>query len=260
MPAKHHKITDAHLRKVAEVYKAAEKAGKAPRQAVKEHFTRSTSGTPRSSPRSRKAGRRTCPTTSGSEKKGRRDRHSASDLATLRNAYNVAVKRPGMIDWNPCLAIELPPEERDPARVWSPEQVATFFESSKDDRLSLLYEIVLLRGLRRGEVCGLRWSDLDEEAQRLTIAQTILQLGGQIIVDTPKTKAGRRFVSLDSETFDLFAPHRTRQKREKLAAGEAYADHGLIFCRSSAVKTADRCRPTGCRCTSGSSPRPPDCP
>ncbi|GLZ12097.1 hypothetical protein Acsp04_23320 [Actinomadura sp. NBRC 104425] len=45
-------------------------------------------------------------------------------LAVLRNCYNQAIKRPGTRHWNPCLAVELPPEVRDPARVWSPEQVA----------------------------------------------------------------------------------------------------------------------------------------
>lgn len=166
----------------------------------------------------------------------KRTRHKLVEIATqhriratLRNAYNVAVKRPGMIDWNPVLAVELPPETRDPARTWSPEMVVTFLESSAHDRLALLYRIILLRGLRRGEGVGIRWTDLDDGL--VTIAQTILQIGGQIIIDTPKSRAGRRQVSLDSGTVGLIPAHRTRQRRERLAAGEAWQDHGLMFCR-----------------------------
>jgi integrase len=152
-------------------------------------------------------------------------------LATLRAAYNVAVRRPGMIDWNPCLAVELPPEVNEPGRVWSPEQVVTFLESSAEDRLALLYRIILLRGLRRGEACGIRHEDLDDDDSGVEIVQTILDLSGKVVFDTPKSRAGGRHVSLDSETRAQVKMHRRRQRREKLAAGGAYQDHGLFFCR-----------------------------
>ena len=152
-------------------------------------------------------------------------------LGTLRNAYNTAVKRPGMIDWNPCLAVELPPETRDPARVWSPEQVVQFLQHVEHDRLGLLYRIILLRGLRRGEVLGLLRADLAADPRRAPIRQTILQINGEIVWDTPKSAAGVRTVSLDSGTAALIPAHLTILKREKLAAGEAYTDHGMFFCR-----------------------------
>jgi integrase len=152
-------------------------------------------------------------------------------LATLRNAFNVAVKRPGMIDWNPCLAVELPPETRDPARVWSPEQVVVFLEHVADHRLGLLYRIVLLRGLRRGEALGLLRADLAKDPRRAPIRQALLQINGRIVWDTPKSAAGVRTVSLDSGTAALIPAHLKALRREKFAAGEAYTDHGLFFCR-----------------------------
>lgn len=152
-------------------------------------------------------------------------------LGTLRNAYNVAVRRPGMIDWNPCLAVELPPETRDPARVWSPEQVAQFLAHSEDDRLGLLYRIVLLRGPRRGEALGILRSDMAKDRHHAVIRQTILEVRGKVVWDTPKTQAGVRTVSLDSGTAALVPAHLRMLKRERLAAGEAYQDHGLFFCQ-----------------------------
>jgi len=151
--------------------------------------------------------------------------------ATLRGALNAAVKRPGMLAWNPCLAVELPPEKRDPARVWAPEQVAEFFDAADDDRLGLLYRVILLRGLRRGEACGLRWSDLDIASGHVRIAQTVLQIGGRIIFDTPKTRAGERWVSVGKDIARRFKAHRNLQRRERFAAGEAWLDHDLVFCR-----------------------------
>lgn len=152
-------------------------------------------------------------------------------LATLRAAYNAAVKRPGMIDWNPCLAVELPPETRDPARVWSPEQVVVFLEHTAPHRLGLLYRIVLLRGLRRGEALGLLRADLSKDRRRVKVWQTVLHVAGKIVIDTPKTRAGERTLSLDSGTAELIPAHLRMLKRERLAAGEAYQDHGLLFCR-----------------------------
>ena len=89
-------------------------------------------------------------------------------LQTLCSAYNWAVKR-RMIEFNPCLAVELPPIQADPTRVWSPDQVRQFltFASASDDPLALLYRIVLLRGLRRGEACGSRWCDFQPETGHL---------------------------------------------------------------------------------------------
>ncbi|GGS87514.1 site-specific integrase [Planobispora rosea] len=151
-------------------------------------------------------------------------------FATLRNAFNWAVKR-RMVEFNPCLGVELPAEERDPARVWSPEQVGMFMEAAEHDPLGLLYRIVLLRGLRRGEACGLRWSDVDMDTGHARIMQTVLQLGGRIVIDTPKSKAGNRVVSLDTGTVKLLKAHHTAQRREKFAAGGGYEDNDLVFPR-----------------------------
>ncbi|WP_031166061.1 tyrosine-type recombinase/integrase [Streptosporangium roseum] len=151
-------------------------------------------------------------------------------LQTLRSAYNWAVVR-RMVEFNPCLGVELAPAEKDPARVWSPEQVATFLLAASEDPLGLLYRLVLLRGLRRGEACGVRWPDLDLRAGRMRIEQTILQLGDRIVVDTPKTRAGRRTVSLDAETTRLLEERHAAQRQERFNSGADYVDHGLVFAR-----------------------------
>jgi integrase len=149
--------------------------------------------------------------------------------ATLRAALNAA-SRQRMIDMNPCIGVELPDTERAPQQVWSPAQVAAFLRATEQDRLHVLYRIILLHGLRRGEACGLRWEDMDLEAGRATIAQTVLELGGRVQLDTPKSRTSRRVLSIDRETARLLAVHRKNQARERLAGGPAYTDLGLVFC------------------------------
>ncbi|MUN41504.1 site-specific integrase [Actinomadura litoris] len=152
-------------------------------------------------------------------------------LATLSSAYSDAVLRPGMLDWNPAKAVRLPPEKRDPRRVWGPEQVGQFIRATATDRLGLLYRIVLLRGLRRGEVCGLRWQDLDSDDGGAKIVQTILEIRGEIVADTPKSDAGERWVAFDAETVELIRGLRRARRRERFAAGQNWQEHDLMFCQ-----------------------------
>jgi integrase len=152
-------------------------------------------------------------------------------LATLRAACNAAVRQ-RLIMFNPCNGVELAPEERQPARVYGPAEVGRFLEHAETagHRYALLYRLVLLRGLRRGEACGLRWQDLDIESGHLRVTQEVLELGGRIVFDTPKSKTSRRVVSLDSETRRLIKAHQAAQRRERFAAGPSYTDSDLIFC------------------------------
>jgi integrase len=152
-------------------------------------------------------------------------------FATLRNALNAALKSPRRIDFNPCDAVEMPAEHREPARVWSPEQVGAFLESADGDRLALLYRLVLLRGLRRGEACGLRWCDVDLDGRTLRVSEPLLQLGGKLVRSRAKTRAGERTVSLDAATVTALRAWRTTLKRERLRWGTAYVDGDLVFCR-----------------------------
>lgn len=151
-------------------------------------------------------------------------------FATLRNMLNAAIAR-RLIDFNPCTGVELPAADCTFARVWSGEQIGIFFDASDSDRLGVLFRLVLLRGLRRGEACGLRWEDIDLTGRAMTIRQTILQLGGRIEFDCPKTRAGWRVVSLDGDSAALLDALQKAQRRERFAAGKAYEDHGLVFCR-----------------------------
>ena len=82
-------------------------------------------------------------------------------VATQHRIYGVLrvpespVEAAHKIPFNPIYTVELEPETRDAPLVWDPEQVAHFLEFTADDRLALLWRFVLLRGFRRGEICGL---------------------------------------------------------------------------------------------------------
>lgn len=153
-------------------------------------------------------------------------------FATLRGALNKAQKQ-GLIAANPCSFVELESEEehRRPIVVWTAEQVGHFLDTAGDHRLALLYEVTVKAGLRRGEVIGLRWSDLDLDGGVIFVTQNVVQVGGKLHVGTPKTKKSTRRVPLDDETIAALREHRKRQLEERLFAGVEWKQTDRVFAR-----------------------------
>lgn len=159
-------------------------------------------------------------------------------LAVLSTALNAAV-REGLLVRNPCVQISLPEGERRAVRVWDPEQVAAFLRTSADDRLATLFRLVLLRGLRRGEVTGLMWSDVDLDAGVLHVRRSLAYAGPArgTRVGKPKTRSSLRAVSLTPGDVTALREHRRRQVAERLAAGETWRDEDWVFARPDGSPT-----------------------
>ncbi|GIJ64781.1 site-specific integrase [Virgisporangium aurantiacum] len=164
---------------------------------------------------------------------------------TLRAALNLAV-REGVIATNPARHIEVPSYrkphakvwtdgrveewqrtgERPPVAVWTADQLATFLNAVTDDALFALWWLTALRGLRRGEACGLRWSELDLDHGVLFVVRNRTTAGYQVIEGEPKTAA------LDRRTVKVLREHRRRQaqhRERRLDAGRVWHDSGYVF-------------------------------
>jgi len=89
-----------------------------------------------------------------------------------------------------------------------------------------------MTGMRRGEVLGLRWKDLDDRNQRLQIRQALVSVAYKVIVSTPKNHRAR-VVDLDDGTLTELEQHRSRQQANKAEWGSDYVDHGLVFCKEN---------------------------
>jgi integrase len=149
--------------------------------------------------------------------------------ATLSSAMNAAVKQ-RLIRFSPCGGIELEPENPAEAQRWTSEQARRFITYVADDPFGLAYRIMVLRGCRRAELCGFRWSFADLDRGVLTVKRPILQLGGKLHEETgAKSRAGDRLVFLDADTAQLLRRHRQAQELERMLAGEAWQDNDLIF-------------------------------
>lgn len=127
----------------------------------------------------------------------------------------------------PSASAARPPE----MRTWTPEQVKQFLDLTKDDRWHIGYLLAATCGLRRGEICGLRWDDLDLDgpAPLLRVRQQLVEVTGVLSFGEPKTRAGRRTVALDPTTVTALKQHRRCQNEERLMLGPGWLDSGLVL-------------------------------
>lgn len=156
---------------------------------------------------------------------------------TVRNTHTVLRKalsdahRLGLIVSNPAATARPPVTEPVDRQTWSSETVKDFLQVIANDRLYSAYVLLLTTGMRRGEVLGLRWRDLDLDGAQLHIVQTLGSVRSQLVFSTPKTKRSRRMIYLDDNTVDTLRAHRTAQRREKLIGGPDWdGEPDLVFC------------------------------
>jgi integrase len=105
-----------------------------------------------------------------------------------------------------------------------------FLDTARPDRLHALYELALRTGLRKGELLGLHWEDLDLTAGTASIRRSLqrTRTGGLTHLPT-KTRASERRIALPTECLHSLKKHQERQDKERETAGSAWQDSGFVF-------------------------------
>ncbi len=161
------------------------------------------------------------------------DRRTVNYIHTiLRRALKDAV-RWNRLARNPSDAADPPrgAAKSDGVHTWDAATLRSFLESSResDDQLHVLWVLLATTGMRRGEALGVRWSDVDLDAGRLRVVQTITQVRSKVSVGEPKTTMGRRSIALDDGTVAVLRSHRKLMLEERLLVGPDFTDSGLVF-------------------------------
>jgi integrase len=146
----------------------------------------------------------------------------------LRKASNDALHA-GLVARNPMTGVRPPRSATPEMQTWSADEVHRFLHATLHDRLYALWVLELATGMRRGELAGLRWTDVDLEAGRLAVRRSRVSVGYRVHEGEPKTRAGRRTISIDRRVAGVLASHRRRQLEERLAWGEAWLNTGYVF-------------------------------
>ncbi|MFL6043077.1 MAG: tyrosine-type recombinase/integrase, partial [Gaiellales bacterium] len=93
-------------------------------------------------------------------------------------------------------------------QTWTAPQLRCFLDHVKGDRLYPAYLLAATTGMRRGEIGGLRWQDIDFDTSRVAVRQTLIVVGYQLHWSTPKTDRGRRNIAIDPATMDALRSHK----------------------------------------------------
>lgn len=114
-------------------------------------------------------------------------------------------------------------------RTLTPDQARAFLDSLEGHRYEAAYAVALALGLRRGEILGLAWSDVDLDASppRLTVRRALKRLDAGLVLEDTKTKQSRRTVHLPAPVAAHLKAHRKRQVAERLAAGDLWEPRPL---------------------------------
>ena len=148
--------------------------------------------------------------------------------AVLVQALKQAVKW-GIAPQNVAAMTDGPKMQRIEARSLTPDQARTLVRVAKGDRLGACYVTMLALGLRRGEALGLRWDDVDLNAGIVTVRRSLQRTGGKLVVGDVKTAKSRRSINLPDPVKKALKAHKTRQAKDRLAAGSDWSDTGFVF-------------------------------
>lgn len=117
----------------------------------------------------------------------------------------------GLVGRNVAERVKPPKSTKQEMKVWTPEQASKFLAALKGHELYPLYYVALATGMRRGELMGLRWADVDFAREQLTVSRGVVSLSGKPHVSEPKTAAGKRVVTLSPDVLDLLRQYRVTQ-------------------------------------------------
>jgi integrase len=150
--------------------------------------------------------------------------------STLHKALSQAVSD-GMVPRN-AADVKAPRPTPEEMRPLSEDEARTFLKavSQSSERFEALYVLLAIStGLRRGELLGLRWDDVDLERGTLRVGRALVREGGRHTLGETKTKRGRRQINLTPRTVNALKAHRKKQLEAKMKLAGLYKDHGLIF-------------------------------
>ncbi|MDX3662286.1 tyrosine-type recombinase/integrase [Streptomyces sp. ID05-26A] len=155
-------------------------------------------------------------------------------LGRFRAALNIAVRRK-LVVRNVTQYTQIPREARRKAAAaaaervpWSETEVRQFLAAIRDHRLHAPVLLSLI-GMRPAEVCGLRWSAVDLEAETLSVELTRTLVDGEVEEKGPKSEKGKRRLPLPKPLHAALKAIKARQAREAMKAGDAYNRSGFVL-------------------------------
>ena len=158
---------------------------------------------------------------------------SNTTVRTIRKVLRYALQKAieeSELTVNPVDATKAPPLKKPEINVLEPKELVCFLENIKGNRYELIYVLALKSGLRRGELLGLRWKDIDFTKDYINVRQQLVKTSDGVMISAPKSNRSFRRVIIDQDMVERLRKHKAYQNTQKLKACEAWQDNDLVFC------------------------------
>jgi len=163
-----------------------------------------------------------------------RDDDGLSD-STIRNVFAVlslaldGAVRDGLLASNPAKLVKRPGVKRNEARHLDATEVATVLRAAESSRYHPALVLAAVTGMRRGEVCALKWDAVDLEDSALRVVATVARIDGELVFSEPKSERSRRAIPLAPATVAMLKKHRNVQLEDRMRAANLWTDNDLVF-------------------------------
>jgi len=168
---------------------------------------------------------------------------SIRNVHMMRQVLSAALTRAAreeLVSRNVARLIELPAWQPAEIRPWSADEALAFLRAARDDPLYPAFVLLMVYGMRRGEVLGLRWTDIDLDSGVFRVRQQLHRVHGQLEPGRVKTRAAKRDLPIVTLARTAFLARQAKQASDRDAFGRAWQDTGLVFTTRSGLPVEPR--------------------
>ncbi len=160
--------------------------------------------------------------------------YSTNTIRKIHQMLNQAFKQ--ALKWkkvahNPVVDADPPAVKTKETQIWSFDEIHTFLAHCKEERHYITFLLAIYTGMRRGEILGLKWSDIDFEKKIIRVERTLIHIPGNgYQFSSPKTFKSKRQIHIPDQILDDLVFHKKQQEQWKEIFGQEYQDNNLVVC------------------------------
>lgn len=153
--------------------------------------------------------------------------------ATIRKIHTIVrssleyAKDYKFISINPAAVVKPPTVKHKDIEVWEEKEIVYFLDAIKDEYDYIIYYLALYTGMRKGEILGLKWQDIDFYNNKIRVMRSYTKTG----FSKGKTDKARRVIDIDDNTIEELKAHEKVIEKNKRVCGNEYNDLDLLICR-----------------------------
>ncbi|MDF2854245.1 MAG: integrase [Neobacillus sp.] len=129
--------------------------------------------------------------------------------------------------------VEPPRVVKKEINVWNIEQINTLLEIAKHSRYFPIFYLAAYTGMRKGEILGLTWNDVDFDEKMIYIKRTLYKVKSGYLLQEPKTQSSNRSIYMDDDIIKVLKNQKEMQDEERMKYDGVYKEHQMVFAQET---------------------------